>query len=97
MRQQSRDFTNAAAYMIRRAELYAIARENEGDPWFQAQVTARLNSRSSFGWYPDLDEFGMLSINPEQVLVRADDPDAERKAWLMAVSVYQSGNYRHVS
>jgi len=91
MRKQNRDLIDTAAYAIRRADLYRMARENETDPWFQEKVAEYLDG-GGFWYYPELDQFGMLSVNPESVWVPASAPEAERKAWLMAAKVCQNGH-----
>lgn len=90
MRKQSVKFTNASAYAIRIGELYRLAWENAEDPWFQSQVSEYLDGEG-FYYYPELDQFGMLSVDPAREWVRSDDPEAERKAWVLAANVCQNG------
>jgi hypothetical protein len=91
MRQQSGAFRDVAAYAIRIGDLYQLARENQDDPWFQQKVEEYL-SGEGFYYYPELDSFGMLSVKPESEWVPADDPEAERKAWLLAAKACQNGH-----
>jgi hypothetical protein len=91
--QLSRELVDRSAYAQRIGEMYKIMRENVEDPWFQKEVAEKL--KGGFYFLPDLDKYGMASVDPEREWVAPDDPDVERKAWLMVVKACQNGWRRH--